>query len=60
MVPKSSVDSSGLVPMKSKFRQRTVRERACSPRITSCSGGAAAYDGNVMLEMEHLCYNQKT
>ena len=42
MVPTSSVDSSGLVPMKSKLRQRTVRERACSPRIISCWGVAAA------------------
>ena len=41
MVPTSSVDSSGLVPMKSKLRQRTVRVRACSPRMTSCWGVAA-------------------
>ena len=42
MVPTSSVDSSGLVPMKSKFRQRTVRDSACSPRMISCCGVAAA------------------
>jgi hypothetical protein len=27
--------------MKSKLRQRTVRERACSPKIISCWGVAA-------------------
>ena len=43
MVPTSSVDSSGLVPMKSKLRQRTVRVRACSPRMTSCWGVAAVW-----------------
>jgi len=40
MVPTSSVDSSGLVPIKSKFRQRTVSESDCSPRIASCLGFA--------------------
>ena len=41
IVPTSSVDSSGFVPIKSKFRQRTVRPSACSPRIASWAGGAS-------------------
>jgi hypothetical protein len=36
IVPTSSVDSSGFVPMKSKLRHRTMRLSACSPRIASC------------------------
>lgn len=43
MVPTSSVDSSGFVPIKSKFRHRTVRPRACSPRIASCLASATVF-----------------
>ena len=46
MVPTFSVDSSGFVPIKSKFRHRTVRPSACSPRIASCLLSATA-DGNI-------------
>ena len=41
MVPSSSVDSSGFVPMKSKLKHRTVNARACSPMIASWRGSAA-------------------
>ena len=41
MVPTSSVESSGLVPIKSKLRHRTVRARACSPIMASCLGSAS-------------------
>lgn len=36
MVPTSSALSSGLVPMKSKERQRVASPRACSAIFTSC------------------------
>ena len=36
IVPISSVDSSGLVPIKSKLRQRTVSAKDCSPSSASC------------------------
>jgi len=41
IVPTSSVDSSGFVPMKSKFRHRTVSDSACSPS-TACWRESAA------------------
>ncbi len=44
MVPTSSVDSSGLVPMKSKPRHRTVRDRAWMPSISSCVWLATGWD----------------
>ena len=41
IVPTSSVDSSGFVPMKSKLRHRTVRDSDCSPNNSCCPGLAA-------------------
>lgn len=41
IVPTSSVDSSGFVPIKSKLRQRTVKDSACSPMAASCCASAA-------------------
>ena len=54
MVPMSSDDSSGLVPIKSKLRQRTVRERARSPRLTSCLGSAAVIKDECTLLCDDL------
>ena len=50
IVPTSSEDSSGFVPMKSKLRHRTTRESACSPRMASCLGLAAVVWDQVLVE----------